>query len=137
MSIEHYDGARAKIARIHSRLNSQLDDIRHNQSYSESGRRVEMAKATLAARQEADALKAAFLAERETRRESLNKRLFGLSAPSPTELMVWRDSQDRAASLTNAEDAALKTEVGASVRRQLHVEGHRPGRSQQGLVRHR
>ena len=107
----HYDDSRAKIARIQSRLNSQIDDIRHNTSYSESGRRAEMAKMTLVARKEVDKLKAAFLTEREARRESLEKLLFGLTAPVHTELLVWRDSQDRAKALQSPEDAELSLKL--------------------------
>ena len=71
-----------------------------------------MARATLQAKKEAQALKAEFLAEREARRESLERRLFGLAGtPSATELMVMRDSRDRAASLTSAEDAQLKLKL--------------------------
>jgi hypothetical protein len=107
MALKHYEESRGKVSRIQSRLNQTIDDIRNNRSYSEAGRRAEMAKATLAARKEADALKTAFLAERESRRESLEKRLFGLTAPTPTELTVLRDSRDRARTLKTAEDAAL------------------------------
>ena len=71
-----------------------------------------MAKATFDARKEADALRTELLAVRESRRESLEKRLFGLlGTPTPTELMVMRDSRDHAASLENAEDAQLKLKL--------------------------
>ena len=57
-------------------------------------------------------LRTELLAERESRRESLEKRLFGLlGTPTPTELMVMRDSRDHAASLENAEDAQLKLKL--------------------------
>ena len=112
MALKNYEESRGKITRIQSRLNQTIEDIGNNRSYSDSGRRAEMAKATLDARKEADALRTELLAERESRRESLEKRLFGLlGTPTPTELMVMRDSRDRAASLENAEDAQLKLKL--------------------------
>ena len=50
MALKHYEESRGKVSRIQSRLNQTIEDIRNNRSYSESGRRAEMAKATLAAR---------------------------------------------------------------------------------------
>ena len=112
MALKNYEESRGKITRIQSRLNQTIEDIGNNRSYSDSGRRAEMAKATLDARKEADALRTELLAERESRRESLEKRLFGLlGTPTPTELMVMRDSRDHVASLENAEDAQLKLKL--------------------------
>ena len=108
MAIKDYGDARGKVAGIQNRLNQTITDIRSNPSYSEQGRRAELAKATLRANQEAQALRAQFQADRESRRESLEKRLFGLRTPTPTELMVMRDSRDRAATLETSEDAELK-----------------------------
>ena len=94
MAIEGYEEPRGKVARIQSRLNQTIEDIRNNRSYSDSGRRAELAKATLQAKKEAAALKADFIAEREATRKSLQKRLFGiLGEPTHTELIVMRDSQ--------------------------------------------
>lgn len=73
MAIEGYEEPRGKVARIQSRLNQTIEDIGNNRSYSDSGRRAEMAKATLDARKEADALRTELLAVRESRRESLEK----------------------------------------------------------------
>lgn len=106
MSLDAYADVRSKVTDINKRLRSTLDDIRDNRSYSESGRRVEMAKATLAARQEAQALQTRFIAARNERRTALEKRLFGATAGSlPAELMVLWDSHDRARRL-ETEDAA-------------------------------
>jgi hypothetical protein len=112
MALKHYEESRGKVSRIQLRLNQAIEDIRSNQAYSPEGRRGEMAKATLEASKEAQALKAEFVAARESRRESLEKRLFGLlGSPTATELMVMRDSGDRAATLESAEDAQLKLKL--------------------------
>lgn len=108
MAIEGYEEPRGKVARIQSRLNQTIEDIRNNRSYSDSGRRAELAKATLQAKKEVAALKADFIAEREATRKSLQKRLFGiLGEPTHTELIVMRDSQERADAITD-EDTAMR-----------------------------
>lgn len=100
---------RDKVAQIQQRLNSAIANIRDDERYTEHARRIEMAKATLSARQERDALKADYLADREKHRDRLQRNLFGLSAaPSHTELVVFRDSWDRAERLESAADAARK-----------------------------
>jgi hypothetical protein len=112
MSISAWDKPRERRDSIQRRLNQTIDDIRSNKAYSPQGRRAEMAKVTLQANKETQALKAEFIAERESRRESLEKRLFGLlGTPTPTELMVMRDSRDRAATLESAADAELKLKL--------------------------
>ena len=84
-----------------------------NWSYSDSGRRAEMAKATLDARKEADALRTELLS-----RTGITAGIVGktpirglLGTPTPTELMVMRDSRDHAASLENAEMRTAKLKL--------------------------
>jgi hypothetical protein len=109
MALKDYEASREKVGRIQIRLNNAVDQIRNNRRYTEDARRAEMATATLKAKKDAAALKAEFLAERDARRESLEKRLFGiLGTPDPTELMVLRDARDRAASITSEEEADTK-----------------------------
>ena len=109
MALEAYEESREKVARIQGRLNNTIEAIRNERRYTDSARRTEMAKATLKAKREADGIRKAFLAEREARRESLEKRLFGiLGTPDPTQLMVLRDARDRAAAITTEDEANTK-----------------------------
>jgi len=64
MALSDYLAARAKVADIQQRLNAAIGDIRANESFSEQGRRQEMAKVALKAKQDAEALKERFVAER-------------------------------------------------------------------------
>ena len=50
LALKNYQQSRGQITRIQSRLNQTIEDIRNNRSYSDSGRRAEMAKATFDAR---------------------------------------------------------------------------------------
>ena len=110
MALKDYEAARGKVAAIQSRLNRTIEAIRNNKAYSDSGRRAEMARATLQARKEAAALKGSFLLS-EMRVGNPGTPPVWLTAPTPTELMVMRDSRDRAAALQNAEDAQLKLKL--------------------------
>jgi hypothetical protein len=111
VALKDYEESRGKISRIQARLNQTVEQIRNAKALSDSGKRTEMARATLEARKQSKALRDEFVAEREARRESLERRLFGLTAPTPTELMVLRDSRDRAAALENEADAELKLKL--------------------------
>ena len=106
MSLSDYDGQKAAVASIQRRLDGQLDTIRNTRSYSDAGRKAEMAKAVLAARAQVEGLKSEFAAERETRRKNLERIAFGIiGEPSAFDLMAARDAQDRAAKISTAEDA--------------------------------
>ncbi|MEZ0355498.1 hypothetical protein [Mycobacterium sp. SA01] len=96
----------ARIAAVQQRLSAALNDIRSNTAYSDKGRKAEMARATLAARQEAARLKDGFIADRNARREALERRLFGIiGSASATETLSMRDARTRAKGITNSEDA--------------------------------
>ena len=106
MSLSDYDGQKAAVASIQRRLDGQLDTIRNTRSYSDAGRKAEMAKAVLAARAQVERLKSEFAAERETRRDNLHRIIFGSpSGASASELIANRDAQDRAAQVSTPEDA--------------------------------
>jgi hypothetical protein len=47
----------------------------------------------------------------EKRGEELQRSLFGLPSPGTADVLVMRDSQDRASTLVSAEDAALKMQL--------------------------
>jgi hypothetical protein len=105
---------REKVAGIQRNLDAAVAAIRDNKNLSETGRRTEIAKATLAARKQAEALKTETRAARESRRAELERRVFGIAGtPSPAELMVMRDSRDRAAGLNSAEEAGLTLKLAA------------------------
>src|SRR6478672_9087499 len=107
MTLPNYP--RQKVAGIQKVLDDAVAAIRADRNLSEGGRRAEIAKVTLAARKNAEALKAETRAARETRRAELERRVFGIAGtPSPAELMVVRDSRDRAATLQSADEAQLK-----------------------------
>lgn len=101
------DYPRDKMARIQQRLTNQTEAIRASRLYTDNGKRIEMAKLVKQARRERDQLKQTFLTERQTRRETLQRRLFGITGDAtPEQLMIMRDSRDRAAKLDGPEDAA-------------------------------
>lgn len=103
------DYPRDKIAAIQQRLDNTVHAIRNNKAYSDTGSRAEIAKAVLAARREANELKDKTVAERNSRRESLQRRLFGIGgSATPAEMMVLRDSRDRAAAIENENQASTK-----------------------------
>ena len=106
MSLSDYDGQKAAVASIQRRLDGQLDTIRNTRSYSDAGRKAEMAKAVLAARAQVERLKSEFAAERETRRDNLHRIIFGSpSGASASEMIANRDARDRAAQISTPEDA--------------------------------
>lgn len=97
---------REKIAAIQRRLDSAAALIRDSNSFSDQGRRAELAKLTQKAREERDAIKAEYIKARKERRESLEKRLFGITGePSAPELMLMRDARIRAGALKTEDEA--------------------------------
>jgi hypothetical protein len=112
MALPNYP--RQKVVNIQKTLDDAVNAIRADRNLSEAGRRTQIAKVTLAARKQAEALKAETRAARETRRAELERRVFGIAGtPNPTELMVMRDSRDRAANLESADDGLLKMRLAA------------------------
>lgn len=98
---------RDEMAKIQRRLTDGTAAIRDNRRLTDHGKRVEMAKVVKAARKQRDELKTSFLTERERRRESLQRVLFGITGDAtPEQLMIMRDSRDRAAKIDGPEDAA-------------------------------
>ena len=103
---EDYDGKKAAVASIQRRLDGQLDAIRSTRSYSDAGRKAEMAKAVLAARAQVEKLRREFVAERETRRKNLDRIVVRNHRRAKAfDLIATRDAQDRAAKISTAEDA--------------------------------
>jgi|KBSSwiStaDraftv2_1062776.scaffolds.fasta_scaffold03943_17 hypothetical protein len=109
MSPTHLHPAdKAEIDAIRRNLNSTVESIRRDRALSDSGRREKMAIATKAARDKADTLKRKVSKERTSRKTELERRLFGVgSNSSPTDLLVLRDSRDRAAALGTEEQATF------------------------------
>jgi hypothetical protein len=107
MALSDYDAPKASIASIQRRLNETVEGIRANRSFTPQGRKVEMAKAVLTARNQTEKLKAEFVAAREARRTNLERIVFGIvGEPTASDLIAHRDAQDRAASLTGSDEAA-------------------------------
>jgi hypothetical protein len=99
---------RDKIALVQRNLDEAIAPIRADTTLSDSGRRTKLAKETLAARKRAAELKDEFQAARESRRTVLERRVFGITGDtSPTDILVMRDSRDRAAQLESADDGIL------------------------------
>ena len=101
----HYDSIKGDITAIRNGLDNTIRNIRSNPNYSDTGRRREMAKATVAARREADQLKAQFTTKRAAERTRLERQLFGVNSNDPSAVILMRDSQDRAAKLDSSDDA--------------------------------
>lgn len=98
---------RDEMARIQGRLNDSLASIRNSRAYSDQGKRTEMARLVRQARAQRDQLKSEFIGKREARRERLERVLFGIPGEAtPEQIMIMRDSRDRAAKLDGPEDAA-------------------------------
>lgn len=98
---------RDKMAAIQARLTNRTEEIRNSRRYSDQGKRTELAKLVREARTQRDELKKTYIAERETRRETLQRILFGIPGEATAEqLMIMRDSRDRAMKLKGPDDAA-------------------------------
>jgi hypothetical protein len=110
MSLDHYEESRRRISRIQARLDEQIESLRANTSLTDQGRRAEMAKAVVEAKQMADRVKTEAVTARTQRRNELTRYLFGLK-PEEGGILTLRDAQDRAAKLETAEAA------GAALRR--------------------
>ena len=103
-SIDHYAEGRTRISRIQKRLDEQIEILRVNSSLSPQGRRAEMAKYTVQARQAADKVRNEHVAARKTKRDQLERHLFG--AESSGDVALMRDAQDRAKAIETPESAA-------------------------------
>lgn len=98
---------RDEIARIQNRLNNDVAAIRSSRAHTDQGKRIEMARLVRQARTQRDQLKNEFTTKREARRERLERILFGIPGEAtPEQIMIMRDSRDRAAKLDGPEDAA-------------------------------
>jgi hypothetical protein len=106
MRISDYSGKMAAVASVQRQLDEQLDAIRQQRTYSQTGRKTEMAKAVLAARDHVTKMRSDHVVERETRQRNLARIVFGNpDGVGGSELIAIRDAQDRAAQLDSADDA--------------------------------
>jgi hypothetical protein len=106
MGISEYEGPTARVASIQRQLDQDLDAIRGQRSFSNAGRKAEMAKSVLAARSSVEKMKAQFVAEREARQKGLSKIVFGNARElEGADVIAGRDAQDRAARLTTPDEA--------------------------------
>lgn len=104
------DDLRAQAASIQKRSARTSDSLANDKSLSDIGRRT---KLDIERDRMRDQLRV--LRKKETeliaaKRQSLERRLFGLSSVTssdPGQVLLYRDSQDRAARLTHSDEAAL------------------------------
>jgi hypothetical protein len=105
---------RDKVALVQRNLDEAIAAIRADTTLSDAGRRTKLAKETLAARKRAAELKDEFQAARESRRTQLERQVFGITGtPSATDLIVMRDSRDRAKKLESADDCLTELKLAA------------------------
>lgn len=101
------DDAKKAMAKVRSEFNAEIAGIRNSNLYSDSGRRQEIAKALLKSRAKADALKANYATDNESKRAALSSKIFGLpKGADAATVMSFRDAVDRAAQLADSEAAA-------------------------------
>jgi hypothetical protein len=101
------DEAKRKMSAIRDSLGREVDQIRNNPRYSDSGRAQELAKSLLAHRNQADSLRTNFSVNNEDVRLKLTAKLFGIpNHADPATILVYRDAEDRAAKLSDPDDAA-------------------------------
>lgn len=112
MALKDYAKPRAQRAAIQDRLNAAVEQIRNTPGLTPQYRLAEIAKAALAARNDAAAAQAELVAARASRRQQLERQLFGIvGEPSATELMVMRDSRDRADQIGSDAEAQSKLQL--------------------------
>lgn len=101
------DDLRAQADRIQSRWARTSDILTNDNTLTENGKRTK-----LESEHQQVSAKLSDLRKKETelitaKKQSLEKRLFGLSSVTndPSQIIAYRDAQDRAAKLTQSEDA--------------------------------
>ncbi|OUC77289.1 hypothetical protein [Gordonia lacunae] len=102
--MSHYDQAKKDMEEVRTTLADAVARIRANDNYSAEGKRREIARVTLTAREAANALKTDHANTRAQRRSQLQRELFG-SPSDASSIILLRDSQDRAAALKDPEQA--------------------------------
>lgn len=103
------DDLRAQAASLQKRSNQTRDTIANDRDLSETARQKK-----LSAERDGNLERLRELKRKETdlinaKRQTLEKKLFGLSAVTssdPGQVLLYRDSQDRAARLTRSDEAA-------------------------------
>jgi len=104
----------ASLRAIQRNLDNAAENYRNDPNISPRGRMKLMAHAVIDARQSADKLRDQVAADRNSRRTSLERILFGTGKYDKTQpggVIVWRDSQDGAAKLTGPEEATEKLQL--------------------------
>jgi hypothetical protein len=92
---------------IRAAYQQQLDRIQNNRAYSDHARQVLAAKAWSQASQQLEQVRQTELAELASRRDQLNRKMFGSTSTSdPGTVLARRDAADRAAAIDNPRIAA-------------------------------
>lgn len=100
---------RAQAASIHKRSTRTQADITKDATLSEVGRQAKLDAERDRVREQSRELRKKETELINAKKESLQKRLFGLTSVTstdPGQVLLYRDAQDRAASLTRGDEAA-------------------------------
>ncbi|WP_371614764.1 hypothetical protein [Streptomyces sp. NBC_00454] len=99
------------IGQIHDSYRRQVDRIQTNRAYSNHAKQVLAAKAWTQAAQQLEQLRQSELAQLASRREQLNRKMFGSTGTAdPSTVLARRDAADRAAAIDNPRIAAATLE---------------------------
>jgi hypothetical protein len=104
------DDLRAQAASIQKRSARTSDSLANDKTLSDIGRRTKLDTERDRMRDQLRELRKKETELIAAKRQSLERRLFGLSSVTssdPGQVLLYRDSQDRAARLTHSDEAAL------------------------------
>jgi hypothetical protein len=97
---------RAKADRIRTGLTAEIAHIQSRRNLTAEGKRARLARAVVKAQDQLSQLRADEAKRVAARRDELHKDLFGAVSPDDSRVISIRDAADRAARVTNANEAA-------------------------------
>ncbi len=97
---------RAKAGRVRTRLAKEIEHIQSRRNLSSEGKRAQLAKVVVQARDELVRLRDAESARVAARRDELTRGLFGATRPDDSRVISLRDAADRASRVSSSEEAA-------------------------------
>lgn len=126
---------REQASRVQNGFQGEVDEIKRDTDLSEDGKRKQIKAAYDDAKEQLSALRAQEGELVDAKIESLQRSLFGLSAKSDSQILLYRDAQDRAARLTEetaqeafeqalmSDDKTLQTAIVARAVKELWAGG--------------
>lgn len=96
---------RAQAASVHKRFARTRDSVAKDRTLTDVGKQQQLDNASAQKKSDLDALRARERELIETKRQSLERQLFSIPTTSrsdPSQLIAYRDAQDRAAKLTES-----------------------------------